>query len=302
MNLASIDLNLLVALDALLSEAHVGRAARKIGVSQPAASHALKRLRRLLGDPLLVRVGARMELTPRAMELRASLAHVLERVQTLLVAEPFEPARSTRRFCLMMHDHIAHLIVPALMNAVRMEAPNVRLDVLPWQSLASMDAERMRSIDLLLSCTTNDVPGFLCERLFTDTEVSVVRRGHPAASRLMHLDTFLDAAHVAVVGSGLHEDPVDGWLRQEQHARQIVLRVPSYLQALQAVAHSDLVAFVPKRLAQSLATPLSLVVIPPPIDPGRYEEYLFRPCRLAEDHATMWLRTLVLRIGATLDS
>src|SRR5258708_36714135 len=97
MNLSSIDLNLLVALDALISEAHVGRAARKIGLSQPAASHALKRLRNLLRDPVLVRVGSRMELTPRAAKLRASLAEALQRVQTLLVADSFEARRSSSR-------------------------------------------------------------------------------------------------------------------------------------------------------------------------------------------------------------
>jgi DNA-binding transcriptional LysR family regulator len=133
MNLSSINLNLLVALDALISEAHVGRAARKIGLSQPAASHALKRLRDLLSDPLLVRVGSRMELTPRAIGLRDSLAETLDRVQTFLVADSFEPARSCRRFSVMMQDHVAHLMVPALVKRVHSEAPGVDLYVLPWQ-------------------------------------------------------------------------------------------------------------------------------------------------------------------------
>lgn len=175
MNLASIDLNLLVALDALISEAHVGRAARKIGLSQPAASHALKRLRDLLSDPLLVRVGSRMELTPRAIALRESLAETLQRVQTFLVADSFDPARSSRRFAIMMQDHVAHLIVPALVNRVHSGAPGVRLDVLPWQSPASVNPQRLRSIDLLICCSTNEIPGFQKETLFTDTEVTVVR-------------------------------------------------------------------------------------------------------------------------------
>src|SRR5258708_13803436 len=272
MNLSSIDLNLLVALDALVSEAHVGRAARKIGLSQPAASHALNRLRDLLADPLLVRAGARMELTPRAIGLRESLAETLQRVQTLLVADSFDPGRSSRRFSVMMQDHLAHLVVPALVKRVHPEAPGVRLDVLPWQSPASIKLERFRSIDLLISCSTNEIAGFQRETLFTDTEVTVVRKRHPVASRLKNLKTFLNSSHVAVVGRGLTEDPVYSWLRQEALARQIVLRVPSYLQALQAVAQSDLVAFVPKRLAESLARPLSLTVLRPPINPGEYQE------------------------------
>src|SRR6516225_874795 len=149
MNLASVDLNLLVALDALIAEAHVGRAARKIGLSQPAASHALNRLRELLGDPLLVRVGSRMQLTPRAAGLRESLPTILSRVQALFVADSFAPEKSLLRFSVMMK-------------------------VLPWQSLATMSPERFRSIDLLVSCSDKDVPGFGRETLFTDTEVTVV--------------------------------------------------------------------------------------------------------------------------------
>jgi len=301
MNLASIDLNLLVALDALVSEAHVGRAARKIGLSQPAASHALNRLRELFHDPLLVRVGSRMQLTPRAVSLRAALSEALQGVQALLAPDSFEPARSSRRFSIMMQDHVAHLVVPALVNRVRSEAPGVRLAVLPWQSLVSMPPDRFRSIDLLISCSANEVPGFKRETLFTDTEVTVVRAAYPRALRLKNLEAFLNARHVAVVGRGLLEDPVDTWLHEEGVKRQVVLNVPSYVQALQAVAQSDLVAFVPKRLAQSLAAPLALTLLRPPIDPGKYQEYLFHPRRSAQDPASIWLRELALEIGEQLE-
>src|SRR5258708_25067260 len=190
-NLASLDLNLLVALDALVSEAHVGRAARKIGLSQPAASHALKRLRDLLSDPLLVRVGSRMELTPRATGFRESLAETLQRVQTLLAPDSFEPEKSSRRFSVMMQDHIAHLIVPALLKRVHFDAPGVRVDVLPWQSPASMRLERFRAIDLLLSCSINEIAGFQRETLFTETEVTVLRKGHPSSLQMKNLRAFL---------------------------------------------------------------------------------------------------------------
>ena len=294
MNLSSIDLNLLVALDALISEAHVGRAARKIGLSQPATSHALSRLRDLMADPLLVRVGSRMELTPRAIGLRESLGEALQRVQTLLVPDSFDPATSDRRFYVMMHDHVAHLVVPALVQRMRCSAPGTRLDVLPWQSPSSMKLERSRSLDLLISCSTDAIAGFERETLFTDTEITVVRRGYPAASRLKNLKTFLAASHVAVAGRGLVEDPVDSWLREQGMARQIALRVPSYLQALQTVAQSDLAAFVPRRLAESLSKSLSLTLVPPALDPGEYQEYLFHPCRAVLDPASTWLRNMVL--------
>lgn len=201
----------------------------------------------------------------------------------------------------MMHDHIAHLVVPGLVKRMNSDAPGARLDILPWQSPVSMKPERFRSIDLLISCSTDEIAGFDRETLFNDTEVTVVRKGHPAASRMKNLKTFLSSSHVAVVGSGLTEDPVDRWLRQEGVARHIVLRVPSYVQALQAVAQSDLLAFVPKRLAESLAGPLSLAVLPPPLDPGVYQEYVFHPRRAAQDPASIWFRQLILRIGEQPD-
>jgi DNA-binding transcriptional LysR family regulator len=294
MNLASIDLNLLVALDALIAESHVGRAARRLGLSQPATTHALNRLRDLLGDPLLVRVGGRMELTPRANGMRAPLAEALQRVQTLLAADSFVPATSVRHFALMMQDHIAHLVVSPLVRRLHAEAPGVRLNVLPWQSPASMRPELLRGIDLIISCI-DTIPGLERQTLFTDIEVTVVRRGHPAAARLTRLDTFLDVQHIAVAGRGLTEDPVDAWLRQKDLARRIGLRVPSYVQALQAVAESDLVAFVPRRLAESLANPLALTLVRPPASLGTesYPEHLFHPRHTTHDPAAIWLRTLV---------
>jgi DNA-binding transcriptional LysR family regulator len=300
-NLSSIDLNLLVALEALISETHVGRAGRKIGLSQPATSHALKRLRDLLSDPLLIRVGSKMELTPRAVGLREPLVETLQRVQTILVADSFEPQRSSRRFSVMMQDHIGHLVVPALVKRVHSDAPGVRFDVLPWQSPGSMKLERFRAIDLLLSCSINEIAGFQRETLFTETEVTVVRKGHPSSLQMKNLKAFLNSKHVAVVGRGLTEDPVDSWLREEGLTRQIVLRVPSYLQALQAVSQTDLVAFVPRRLAESLARSLSLALLRPPIDPGAYQEYLFYPRRAFQDPASIWLRKLALEIGKQLD-
>jgi DNA-binding transcriptional LysR family regulator len=242
-----------------------------------------------------------MELTPRAAGLRESVADALRRVQTLLAAESFEPARSTRHFTAMMQDHIAHLLVPPLVQRLHAEAPGIRLDVLPWRSPGSAKPEQLHAIDLLVSCTEMDLAGFDKETLFTDTEAVVVRSGYPRASRLKTLDVFLRSRHVAVVGAGLNEDPVDSWLRANGLSRDIVLQVPSYLQALQATARGDVVAFVPRRLARSMARRFSLQVLPPPIDPGDYQEQLFYPRRAAQDPASIWIRTLALKIAKDLD-
>src|SRR5262249_14671314 len=160
--------------------------------------------------------------------LRESLTDTLRGVHSLLVSDSFDPARSSRRFSTMMHDHVAHLIIPPLVKRLQSEGPGITLRVLPWQSPFSMTPERLRSIDLLISCSTEELAGFEREPLFTDTEVTVVRKGHPFVSKMKSLKTFLNSSHVAVVGKGITEDPVDSWLKEKGLRRQIVLRVPSY--------------------------------------------------------------------------
>jgi len=301
MHLAAIDLNLLVALDALISEVHVGKAARRIGLSQPAASHALQRLRDLIDDPLLVRVGTKMQLTPRAEALRAPLAEVLEQTRNLFVADDFDPATSTRRFRLMMPDHVIDLVMPALLERIGGQAPGVRLDVIPWRGSSAVNGELARTIEIVIACTAQPLAGFQQQRLFSDTEAVVIRRGHPIGARLRHMDQFLKARHVAVVWRGEREDPVDAWLRENGIERRIAMVVPSYVQALHVIARTDLVGFIPRRLIEALTKPLALAAVPPPIDPGHYEEFLFHPVRAEVDPGSVWLRNHLLTIGRALD-
>lgn len=301
MNLSSIDLNLLVALDALLLEANVSRAALRIGLSQPATSHALRRLRAMLDDPLLVRVGARMELTPRAQSLRAPLAQTLEQVRELLITQSFDAARSQRRFRLMMPDIIAELFLPLLATRVGEQAPGVRLEVVPWRSPATMSNEFGRSLDLIISCLGDAYPGFHRLLLYEDSDALAVRQGHPVGKRLKDPEMFFGARHIAVVGRGDGDDMIDTWLRTRSLARQVVLTVPGYIQALHVVSHTDLVAFVPRRLIAALSGSLSLRTIAPPIDPGTDQQFMFYPTRAQVDPGSIWLRNLVLETGRGLD-
>ncbi len=300
MNLAALDLNLLVALDALLREANVSRAAMRIGLSQPAASHALQRLREVLGDPLLVRTGARMELTPRAQGLRGPLAQALDQVRGLFIPDDFDAASSERQFRLMMPDLAVELLVPPLMAKIAQAAPNVRLDIVPWRGPAIFGAEFARTIDLVISIG-DAFKGFHRQLLYTDRDALAVRRGHPVGAKLARRETFLKAAHVAVIIRGQNEDLIDGWLRSKGIERRIALVVPGYLEALHIVARTDLVAFVPGRLIAALAKPLSLRAVPPPLDPGIDEQFMFHPTRAQFDPGSIWLRNLMLRTGRELD-
>jgi DNA-binding transcriptional LysR family regulator len=300
MNLNSLDLNLLVALDALLREASVSRAALRIGLSQPAASHALQRLRDLIGDPLLVRTGARMELTPRAQGLRGPLAQALDQVRTLFARDEFDAARSERHFRLMMPDLAVELLMPPLMAKVTKLAPNVTIDVVPWRGPAIFTPEFARNIDLV--CSIGDgFKGFHRQRLYTDSDALAVRRGHPVSARLKKREAFLAARHVAVVIRGQSEDLIDIWLRSKNIERRIALVVPGYIEALHVTARTDLVAFVPRRLIAALSKQLSLQTITPPFDPGIDEQYLFYPTRAQMDPGSIWLRNLMLGIGREME-
>lgn len=300
MNLNSLDLNLLTALDALLREANVSRAAMRIGLSQPATSHALQRLRDIFGDPLLVRTGARMELTPRAQALRAPLAQALDQVRGLFVPDEFDAARSERPFRLMMPDLAVELLMPPLMEKVTRLAPSVRIDVVPWRGPAIFHAEFARTIDLVISIG-NAFKGFHRQLLYTDSDALAVRRGHPMAAKLKQRETFLAARHVGVIIRGNSEDLIDTWLRPNGIERHISLVVSGYLEALHVAARTDLVAFVPRRLIAALSKQLGLVTVTPPLDPGIDEQFMFYPTRAQMDPGSIWLRQLMLETGRELE-
>jgi DNA-binding transcriptional LysR family regulator len=300
MNLNSLDLNLLVALDALLREASVSRAAMRIGLSQPAASHALQRLRDLIGDPLLVRSGARMELTPRAQALRGPLAQALDQVRGLFIPDDFDAARSERQFRLMMPDLAVELLMPPLMAKITQAAPNVRIDVVPWRGPAIFTAEFARTIDLVISIG-DAFTGFHRQRLSADSDALAVRRGHPAGAKLKRREAFLNARHVAVIIRGQSEDLIDSWLRAKGIERRIALVVSGYLEALHVTARTDLVAFVPRRLIGALSKQMSLITVAPPFDPGIDEQFMFYPTRAQMDPGSIWLRSIMLGIGREME-
>ncbi len=300
MNLNSLDLNLLTALDALLREANVSRAALRIGLSQPATSHALQRLRDIFGDPLLVRTGARMELTPRAQALRVPLAQALDQVRGLFVPDEFDAARSERQFRLMMPDLAVELLMPPLMEKITRVAPNVRIDVVPWRGPAIFHAEFARTIDLVISIG-NAFKGFHRQLLYTDSDALAVRRGHPMAAKLKRRDVFLAARHVGVIIRGQPEDLIDTWLRSKGIERHISLVVSGYLEALHVAARTDLVAFVPRRLITALSKQFGLVTVMPPLDPGIDEQFMFYPTRAQMDPGSIWLRKLMLETGRELE-
>jgi len=292
-NVASLDLNLLVALDALLQEESVSRGGQKIGLSQPAMSHALSKLRVLLADPLLVRTGGRMQLTLRAQSLRRAVRDALDRVQEVFVSDTFVPASSTRTFRIFMSDYASNLILSSISKAVHRSAPGVRIEVHPWGGIPADSQESVRIPDAVVACQTRDLPGFYRQRLFTDHDVCVMRAGHPLYGKKFNLKTFLEAPHVAVVAIEFSMDPVDKWLQEVGRPRCVAVTVPHYIEALHLVAQTELIAVIPERLVRMYASVLRLVMKTVPLDVGTFDEYLLHSARTHADPGCTWLRELI---------
>ena len=300
MNLSAVDMNLLVLLEALLDEAHVRRAGERVGLSQPAASHALARLRDLFDDPLLVRVGTAMVRTPRAEALRKPLAQFVASAQAVLRMDDFNPHTSKRAFRLMLPDLVSHLIMPSLVARVARTAPDIRVKLIPWRGPALLTDRTLAEIDFFVTSFNREFSGFSRSPLYEDKDILVVRAGHPGKRALSTVKGFQASQHVSVVGAGEDRDELDEWLDKVRLQRNVAVAAPSHLIALRIAAATDYVAFVPRRFAAARKAELDLALIKPPIDPGIDILYLMTPTKSASDKGALWMKSQVEDIARTL--
>lgn len=290
-NLSTVDLNLLVALDALLRERSVTRAAKEVGIGQPAMSHALGRLRELLGDPLLIRRGRAMVPTPRAEALALPVEEALAAVRAVLRVEPaFDPATSERSFVLACPDLVAPML-PVVLRAVRREAPGVNLAVIrPEAGMAH--AFEHQGADLALGAERNPGPGITHRRLGRARWATLARPSHPYAEKAT-LERWLAAGHVQVSTGGRGESFVDAVLRSRGLRRRVALTVPAFLLVPQAVAAGEDLYTGPEPFLRPLAESLGLMVLEPPVPLPAAPVVMAWPTRLDADAGVIWLRGLV---------
>jgi DNA-binding transcriptional LysR family regulator len=264
MNLRGVDLNLLVILDALLDEAHVSRAAERVGLSQPAASSALERCRQLFGDRLLERGSGGMVLTPQAQALAQPVKDVLAGMAALL--EPRRPdlgaIRQTVR--VLMSDQPAAAIAPALQAQLARTAPGITLAIMPWHGAdAALEGLARGAIDLAVSVFPMVEADFTRKELLRERYLVALRRDHPALDEF-DLDRWLAFPHVLVSGRGETRGALDEALARLGRTRHIGFVVPSFLMVPPLLAGSDLIALLPSRCLPP-ATRAGLVALPPPI-------------------------------------
>ncbi|MBA3396499.1 MAG: LysR family transcriptional regulator [Deltaproteobacteria bacterium] len=289
MRLAGIDLNLLTSLDALLDERNVTRAAKRLGVTQPAVSHSLRRLRDLLGDPLLVRTRNGMTATPRAVALRPAVRAALEAAEVVLRAvPPFDAAMTERTFSLVMADQASFLLLPPLLERLAREAPGIAVQVRP----ASRDPDA-EDVDLAIGVFRDAPAGVHQLTLWREDFVCVLRKGSAAARGTFDRKRYLALGHLLVAPRGMPGSPLDDVLARTGDRRRVMLTVPHFLVAPHVVATTDLVWTAPASLARAFAEQLPLVLRDPPLRLEGFTIALRWHARLASDPGLAWLRSVV---------
>jgi DNA-binding transcriptional LysR family regulator len=300
MNLRELDLNLLRTLDVLIEERQVSRTALRLHVSQPAISHALGRLRRHFGDPLLVRQGQEMVLTPRAEELAGPLRQVLAEIRQLTGPAHFDPAHAEGRLRIACTDYALAIVMPHVLAGLARDAPGLSI---AYSHISGEMFEQLESgfLDLCLSGQAS-YRELQLEVLFQERFVLAVRGDHPLVGEPLTVERFIAWPHVLVdvVHSRLHV--IDERLAAMSLQRHIALRMPSFLAAAFFARDADLIVPIPERIASVHAKSMGLAILQPPpeLELGPFDYVQAWHPRRNEDPLHQWLRALVRQAGGRI--
>jgi len=294
-SLAQIDLNLLVALDVLLAERHVTRAARRMGITQSAMSQTLQRLRDVLDDPLLVRRGTGMAPSPRAEALATPLRLALRGLERVVLEPPaFEPARSDRAFRVASFDVYGVSVLPRLFARVHQAAPRVELEVVPVVMDRVHEQLRQGEVDVALLRPREEPADIAHEPAIEEQLVSMVRADHPLLRARITAAAYVRWPHAIFRITDGGPTAVDAMLDAEGLSRHVPLRLPYFLAAPALACESDLVITLPRSAARAFERRWPVAVFVPPLPPIRYTVHMIWSRHLDADPGHRWLRSLVL--------
>ncbi len=291
MDIRSVDLNLLVAFDALARHRSVNRAAEALGLSQPATSAALARLRALFDDALFVRTGARMEPTPRALELGPQVHEVVEAIQTRILRQTaFEPGRAERHFTLLTPDIGEVAFLPHVLRRLRTEAPLVGLRTRSMPPKDAAEALASGEAELAVGFFPDlQKAGFFQQALFRTSYTCIVSADNASVGPRLTRRQFLDARHVIVRPDG-REHMLDRFLEEKGWQRRVTLELSHFMSLLAILPGSDLVATVPDDIATVLDRHIAIRRVELPLRPPHADVQLLWHRRLQHDPANRWLR------------
>ena len=297
MNLAAIDLNLLVVLHAVLEEGSAAAAAKRLHVTPPAISNALARLRALLDDPLFVRSGRGLVPTPRALELAPVLARTFGEIEGALDGgRSFDPKTTTRELTIALADADQVATLPKIATAFVRAMPRAQLRVVSVDTLVSRGGLAEGAADVVIGPSVEG-PGIHTRPLFVEEAVMVVRKGHPRVKRTLTRELFGSLRHVDVhlaLGRGGvgNKAAVDAFARMGL-VRDIAITVPTFAAAAMVVASTDLVSGMPRRMAERFAKMVPLAIVGAPFPAMRFEMLLSWHDRTDRDPAVAAFRELI---------
>lgn len=293
MELKNIDLNLLVVFNHLLLERRVSKVAVTLGLSQPAVSNALARLRKLTDDTLFVRTTAGMEPTPYAQQLAEPVACALDMIYSAVNQKTsFDPATAKRAFTVGMTDVGEIYFLPALMNELSKVAPGVTVSTVRNNSVNLRDEMEAGHIDLAIGLLPQLKTAFYQRGLFKQRYVCMLRKGHRLDKRKVSLTEFSSADHVVVMSEGTGHGKVDELLERSGVTRNVRLVVPHFVAVGHILRDSDMVATVPERLAAALVGPFGLTYVRHPATLPEIAINMFWHAKVHKDPANEWLREL----------
>ncbi len=301
-NLAGIDLNLLSALEALLRERSVTKAADAVGLSQPAMSRALGRLRSLFDDRLFVRGPDGLVPTPRALAIEEPLHRALAGVRGLLTAPEFDPSSHQARFRILCPDVQSMELMPTLARRLQHTASGVELEIIGFRS-DPLGAVEAGEADLSVGYHPQIRAGLHATKVYRSAFSCLVRADHPVVSDGLTLERFVAMPHILVTVTGRGGGAVDTALAQRGLSRHVAVRLPHFMAAPLVVAQTDMVLTVPSGLAKRIAVLAPLAILPSPIDLGGFDVSVAWHERLQDDPAHTWFRREVvsaLREGVSI--
>jgi DNA-binding transcriptional LysR family regulator len=297
MNLRALDLNLLVVFDAVFLEKNITRAGLRVGLSQPAVSNALTRLRGHMKDELFLRGPEGLRPTPRALELAPAIRAILSELERVLDPQAFDPATAMRSFTVAAVDYFSVVIAPALLGILTREAPGIRLQIMPSVG-RTFEALDHGEIDFGAASFGDAPDRFGYHRLIEDSYSCVVRRGHPLAGEL-DLRRYAQAAHLLVSPRGDARGFADDELAKAGLTRHVALVINHFAAAPSIVAQSDLVLTAPTLILKRLLTD-RLVLLPSPVAAPmafRHLDLIWHD-RLVRHPAHLWFRDAIIRAGS----
>lgn len=298
MQFKGLDLNLLVVLDVLLAEQSITRAAERVHLGQPATSGALARLRDFFGDELLVQVGHKMVLTPRAEGLIDPVRNMLIQAEAIINKSPaFNPRTSVRTFKLMMSDYVATVLMPPVLKRLQQCAPGVTIELLSNAESSIHSLER-GELDFLIAPKQYISAEHPWKDLFEDAYVCLVWSDNPVVGDCLSLDQYLALGHVAVRFGKQRTPPVDEWFFEcFGHKRRIEVVAMAFNLLPQLLLGTTRIATLPESLARWYGRYLPLRLIPPPVDIPPLIELIQWHKHRAIDSATGWLRNLLREVA-----